>query len=86
MDGFWESKIHDVRNFFDVFSKSFLKHTREEQKNRFKRPKNAEEAILGLDSGGPNPPGERIREGYEILALQNELSLSDSPSVIDLGI
>ena len=53
---FWEAKIHDFRNFFDVFSKSFLKHTREEQKNRFKRPENAEGAnlVTGFRSSQPS--------------------------------
>ena len=42
--------------FFDVFSKSFLKHTREEQKNRFKRPENAEGAnlVTGFRSSQPS--------------------------------
>ena len=33
LEEFGEAKIYDFRNFFDVFSKSFLKHTRGEQKN-----------------------------------------------------
>ena len=50
------TKIHDFRNLFDVFSKSFLKHTREEQKNRFKRPENAEGAnlVTGFRSSQPS--------------------------------
>ena len=84
--GFWEAKILDFRTFFDVFSKSFLKRAREEQKIDPRGPKNAEGGFLVADSGCPQPPGERKRKGNKNLALHKELGLSDSPSVIDLGI
>ena len=32
LGSFWETKILDFHTFFDVFSKSFSKHAREEQK------------------------------------------------------
>ena len=35
-----------------------------------------------LDSDGPQPPGERKREGNKSLGLHKELGLSDSPSVM----
>ena len=39
-----------------------------------------------VDSGGPQPPGERKREGNKSLGLHKELGLSDSPFVIDLDV
>ena len=66
LGGFWEAKILDFRIFFDVFSKSFLKHAREEQKNRFKRPENAEGAnlVAGFRSS-PGAWGEKERGDQE---------------------
>ena len=46
----------------------------------------AERANLVADSGGPQPPGERKREGNKSLGLHKELGLSDSPFVIDLDV
>ena len=56
LEEFWEAQIYDFRNFFDVFSKSCLKHAREEQKNRFKRLENAERAnlVTGFRSSQPS--------------------------------
>ena len=82
MGGGWEAKILDFRVFFDVFSKWFLKRAREEQKIDPRGPKNAEGANLVADSGCPQPPGERKREGNKSLGLHKELGLSDSPFVI----
>ena len=84
MEAFWEAKIFDFRTLFDVFSKSFLKHAREEQKIDPRGPKKVD-GFLGLDSGGPQATGERKREGIKSLGLHNELGLSDSRSVIELG-
>jgi len=55
-EGFGKPKSMIFRFFFDVFSKSFLKHVREEQKNRFKRPENAEGAnlVTGFRSSQPS--------------------------------
>ena len=86
MGGVWEAKILDFRTFFDVFSKSFSKHAREEQKIDPRGPKKVDDGFLGLVSGGPQAPGERKREGIKSLGLHNELGLSDSRSVIELGI
>ena len=86
LGGVWEAKILDFRTFFDVFSKSFSQHAWEGQKIDPRDPTRVESANLVADSGGPQPPGERKREGNKSLGLHKELGLSDSPSVIEFDI
>ena len=44
-----------------------MKSVSEEQKISTRGPKKVDDANLGLDSGGPQAPGERKREGSEAL-------------------
>ena len=67
MGGFWEAKILDFRTFFIIFSMLILKSVSEEQKISTRGPKKVDDGNLGLDSGGPQAPGERKREGSEAL-------------------
>ena len=79
LGGFWEAKIHDFRIFFIVFSKSFLKHAREQQKIDPRAQQDGSCAFLLLDSGSPQAPGERKREGSENLAETLGLLLELGP-------
>ena len=82
LERFWETKISVFRIFFGVFSGIFSKHTSEDPKWTQEAQQDADDGFLGLVSGGPQPPGERKREGNKSLDLHKELDLSDSQSVI----
>jgi len=53
----------------------------EEQKITPRDPTRVESANLVADSGSPQPPGERKREGNKNLGLHKKLGLLDSPFV-----
>ena len=58
--GFREAEIIDLRTFFDVFSKLISKHVSKGEKNGPRREKRTVGPFFGLDSGGPQAPGERL--------------------------
>ena len=59
-EGFGEAKIIDFCTFGGVFSKRISKHVSKSEKNGPRREKDADDAKLGADSGGPQAPGERL--------------------------
>ena len=85
LGGFWDTKILDFHNFFDVFWKSFSKRVREGSKID---PRSLQVRKLRFFASGfrsSPPPGERKREGIKSLAHHQELGLSDWPFVTDQG-
>ena len=82
---FWEVKILDFHIFSMFFQCRFWRPFQKSQKSAQDTQQDAECANLVVDSGCPQPPGERKREGNKSLGLHKELGLSDSPFVIWSG-
>ena len=86
MGRFLEAKNLNFRTFFDVFSKSFSQHAWEGQKIDPRGPTRRRRWIFGLGFRlSPPSWGEKKRGDHEP-GLASELDLSDSPSVIELGV
>ena len=86
MGGVWEPKILDFPIFFDVFSKWFLKHNREEPKID---PRGATKRRWWIFGPGfrwsPLLLGRKKKRGSRTWAYIKSLTLSDSPFEIGLG-
>ena len=82
---FWEAKILNFRIFLHIFWKQISNNVLEAKKFEKNVELDGSYPLLALDSGHPQAPGERKREGIKGLGLHNDQDLSDSQSVIELG-
>ena len=82
LEGFWEGfgrPKSSILALFSMFFRSpFRRAFQKSKKSAQETQQDAEGGFWGLDSGHPQAPGERKREGYKIFALHKELGLSDS--------
>ena len=83
---FWKGFRRPKSLIFTLFSMFFRSHFWSTLGKGKKSTQEAQQdgscAFLPLDSGGPGSAGERQREGIKNLGLHNELSLSNSRSVM----